>query len=378
VRKFDTALEASLFDDAVPKKVYLQLIDDVNENLPTLHRYLALRKRMLGVDRLRYEDLYAPITKSVDRKYSVDEGIALTLEAVKPLGEDYVAKLEKGFQAGWTDFLPAQGKRAGAYSTGVYGVHPYQLLNYNGKWNDVSTLAHEAGHSMHTLLAYEKQPYPTSSYAIFVAEVASTLNESLLFHQVLGRTKDDVARLSLLGEHLESLRTTLFRQTMFAEFELAIHELVEKGEALTGERASELYLSLVRKYYGHEKGHCDVAELYGVEWAYVPHFFVYDYYVFQYATSLIASTSLAKDIREDAAQGKTAARDRYLALLAAGGSDYPVDLLRRAGVDMTTPAPFAAAMEEMNATMDEMEKILARGKGGGRAAAGRTSGASAR
>jgi oligoendopeptidase F len=378
VRRFDTALEASLFDDAVPVAVYTQLIRDVNANLPTLHRYLALRKKMLGVDRLKYEDLYAPIVAAVDRKYTVEEGIALTLEAVKPLGGDYVTKLEKALSAGWTDFLPATGKRSGAYQTAVYGVHPYMLLNYNGLWNDVSTLAHEAGHTMHTVLAFEKQPYPTSDYAIFVAEVASTLNENFLFRQALAASKDDQARLALLGEHLEGLRTTLFRQTMFAEFELAVHELVERGEALTGEKASEIYLGLVRKYYGHDQGACEVAELYGVEWAYVPHFFNYDFYVFQYATSLVASTSLAKAIREDLAGGKTAARDRYLALLAAGGSDYPVELLKRAGVDMTTAAPFAAAMEEMNATMDEMEKILARGKGGGGRSAGRAKSAASR
>ncbi len=211
---------------------------DVNANLPTLHRYLRLRQRMLGLPDLRYEDLYAPIVKSVDRRYAIDQAMAMTLDAVSPLGDGYVTKLRQGFEAGWTDFLPSTGKRSGAYSTGVYGVHPYQLLNFNGQWEDVSTLAHEAGHSMHTLLSYEKQPYPTSEYAIFVAEVASTLNENLLFRKVLGGTRDDAERLALLGQRLESLRTTLFRQTMFAEFELAVHERAEKGEALTGEKMS--------------------------------------------------------------------------------------------------------------------------------------------
>jgi oligoendopeptidase F len=358
VRKFSSSLEASLFKDNVPVTVYQQLVKDVNANLPTLHRYLKLRQRMLGLSELGYEDLYTPIVRSVDRRYGIDQAMAMTLDAVKPLGETYVAKLRKGFEAGWTDFLPTTGKRSGAYSTGVYGVHPYQLLNYNGQWEDVSTLAHEAGHSMHTLLAYEKQPYPTSDYAIFVAEVASTLNENLLFRQVLAQTRDDAEKLSLLGNRLESLRTTLFRQTMFAEFELAVHELAEKGEALTGEKMSELYLGLVRKYYGHDQGTCKVAALYGDEWAFIPHFF-YDFYVYQYATSLVASTSIAKAILEDQAQGRTAARDRYLTMLSSGSARYPVDLLRDAGVDMTTSAPFAAAMEEMNRTMDEMEEILA-------------------
>ncbi len=367
VRHFGSALESSLFRDNVPVAVYHQLVKDVNANLPTLHRYLKLRQRMLALPDLRYEDLYTPIVKSVDRRYDIDQAMAMTLDAVKPLGDAYVTKLRQGFEAGWTDFLPTTGKRSGAYSTGVYGVHPYQLLNYNGQWDDVSTLAHEAGHSMHTLLSYEKQPYPTSEYAIFVAEVASTLNENLLFSRALAVARDDAERLSLLGNRLESLRTTLFRQTMFAEFELAVHELAEKGEALTGERMSELYLGLVRKYYGHEQGICKVATLYGDEWTFIPHFF-YDFYVYQYATSLVASTSIAKAIREDEAQGRTTARDRYLAMLGAGGSRYPVDLLREAGVDMTTSAPFAAAMEDMNRTMDEMEAILARRPGKARTA----------
>jgi oligoendopeptidase F len=360
VRGFSSALESALFDANIPIAVYQQLVSDVNANLPTLHRYLALRKRMMGLKELRYEDLYAPLVKGVDQKFEPDQAMALTLEAVTPLGPEYVNGLRTGFTSGWTDFLPAPGKRSGAYSTGVYDVHPYQLLNFNGQWTDVSTLAHEAGHSMHTLLASKAQPFPTYDYPIFVAEVASTLNENLLFRHALQRAPDDATRLSLLGEQLETLRTTLFRQTLFAEFELAAHERAEKGEALSGEKLSEIYLGLVRKYYGHDQGTCVVDSLYGVEWASVPHFFTYDFYVYQYATSLVASTTLARLIREEQAQGSTGARDRYLAMLAAGGSRYPIDLLRDAGVDMTTPAPFRAAMEEMNGTMDEMERILGR------------------
>jgi oligoendopeptidase F len=360
VRGFPSALESALFDANIPAAVYHQLVEDVNANLPTLHRYLALRKRMMGLKELRYEDLYAPLVKGVDRKYSPDEGMTLTLAAVAPLGSDYVSGLRTGFTSGWTDFLPAVGKRSGAYSTGVYDVHPYQLLNFNGQWTDVSTLAHEAGHSMHTLLASKAQPFPKYDYPTFVAEVASTLNENLLFRHALERAPDDATRLSLLGEHLETLRTTLFRQTMFAEFELAAHERAEKGEALSGEKLTDIYLGLVRKYYGHDRGACVVDGLYGVEWASVPHFFNYDFYVYQYATSLVASTTLARSIREEHAKGQTAARDRYLAMLAAGGSRYPIDLLRDAGVDMTTPAPFRAAMDEMNATMDQIEEILGR------------------
>jgi len=360
---FGSTLEAALFRDAIPTAVYEQLIRDANANLPTLHRYLALRKRMLGLDKLGYEDLYAPLVKESDRSYSVDEAKAMVLAAVAPLGQDYQSKLRQGLESGWTDFLPSTGKRPGAYSTGVYGIHPYQLLNYNGQYDDVSTLAHESGHSMHSLLSSENQPYPTAEYAIFVAEVASTLNENLLFHKSLDEAQTDAERLALLGERLESLRTTLFRQVMFAEFELAAHQRAEKGEALTGESLTALYLDIVRRYYGHAQGVCDVDALYGVEWAYIPHFYR-DYYVFQYATSLVASTALSQAIRDDEAQGGTAARDRYLRLLSSGGSDYPVELLRKAGVDMTTSAPFQAAMADMNATMDRIEEILAHAPAG--------------
>jgi oligoendopeptidase F len=359
VHRFGSSLEAALFQNNIPVSVYRQLVLDVNQNLPTLHRYLKLRQKILGLPDLRYEDLYTPLVAENDRRYTVDQAMAMTLAAVAPLGEAYQEKLTHGFDAGWTDFLPSTGKHGGAYSTGVYGVHPYQLLNYNGQWEDVSTLAHESGHSMHTLLAYEHQPYATSDYAIFVAEVASTLNENLLFRKALAEAKDDPERLSLLGEHLELLRTTLFRQTMFAEFELQLHELADRGEAITGAKLSALYLELVRKYYGHAQGTCQVDDLYGVEWAFIPHFY-YDFYVYQYATSVVASTAIAKEIREDEATGGTAARDRYLHMLASGSSRYPVDLLKGAGVDMTTSAPFKAAIEDMNTTMDQMDALVSK------------------
>jgi len=357
---FPSTLEAALFRDNVPVGIYRRLVKDVNANLPTLHRYLKLRQRMLGLAELGYEDLYAPLVNQVDRRYSVEDAVSMTLAAVAPLGPEYNKKLAHGLQAGWTDFLPSTGKRAGAYSTGVYGVHPYQLLNFNGQWDDVSTLAHEAGHSMHTLLADERQPFSTSGYAIFIAEIASTLNENLLVHQALTDARNHHERLALLGQRLESLRTTLFRQTMFAEFELAIHERAEKGEALTGEALSAAYLELVRRYYGHDQGICKVPELYGDEWSFVPHFY-YDFYVYQYATSLIASTALTKALLDGQAQGGTAARDRYLDLLSAGGSDFPGNLLAKAGVDLTSSAPFLAAMQEMNAVMTQIESILSAG-----------------
>jgi oligoendopeptidase F len=364
VRKFGSSLEAALFDFNIPVSVYTRLIEDVHANLPTLHRYLRLRQKIMGLPSLGYEDLYAPIVEKVELSYTPEQSMALTLESFAPLGTDYVEALRKGYAAGWVDFLPSTGKRSGAYSTGVYGVHPYQLLNFNGAWDDVSTLAHESGHSMHTYLAAASQPYPTYDYSIFVAEVASTLNENLLFHHALERAGDDRTRLFLLSSYLDTLRTTLFRQTLFAEFELRIHAMVEKGEPLTGEALSKLYLELLRQYYGHDQGVVTVADAYGAEWAYIPHFYR-NFYVYQYATSMIGGMTLAENIIGKAAvksKRSGAGRDAYLNMLKAGSSKYPVELLKDAGVDMTTSQPFEAAMREMNRIMDEMERIYARQK----------------
>jgi oligoendopeptidase F len=361
VHKFGSSLEDTLFEYAIPTEVYRQLISDVHANLPTLHRYLALRKRMMHLDKLGYEDLYAPIVKEASATFTPEQAMDLTLEAVAPLGEEYVATLRKGFSDRWVDFLPSTGKRSGAYSETVYGVHPYQLLNFMGSYDDVSTLAHESGHSMHSYLSDTSQPYVTHDYATFVAEVASTLNENLLFRQMLRDAKDDTTRLSLLGGHLDLLRLTLFRQTLFAEFELAIHEKAERGETLTGEGLSKLYLSLLREYYGHDQGVCEIKDRYAIEWAYIPHFY-WNFYVYQYATSLVASISVSRGILDEASASGASAprRDACLHMLRSGSSKYPIDLLRDAGVDMTTSAPFAAAMKEMNQTMDEMEAILSR------------------
>jgi oligoendopeptidase F len=269
-----------------------------------------------------------------------------------------VDALRKGYANRWVDFLPSTGKRQGAYSTGAFGVHPYQLLNYNGRYEDLSTLAHESGHSMHTFLSDTSQPFVTHDYATFVAEVASTLNENLLFHHMLKSVDDDDTRLFLLGSYLDNLRHTLFRQTLFAEFELAVHEKVEKGESLTGDDLNKLYLGLVRRYYGHDQGVCQVDDVYAVEWAYIPHFY-YNFYVYQYATSVVAAVSLANGITSEP-PGGTQRRDAYLTLLKSGSSDYPVTLLERAGVNMQTSGPFKVAMAEMNRIMDEMDRILAK------------------
>jgi len=358
VHKYSSCLENALFGDNIPPKVYTQLLDDVHANLPTLHRYLKLRQRMMGLKELRYEDLYAPIVSEVKMSFTPDEAMKVTLEALAPLGKAYVDTLRKGFASRWIDWLPSTGKASGAYSTGAYGVHPYQLQNFTGLYDEVGTLAHESGHSMHTYLADTHQPYVNHDYATFVAEVASTLNENLLFHYMLDRTKDKPARLYVLGSYLDNLRGTLFRQTMFAEFELKMHEMAEKDETLSGENLTQLYQGIVRSYYGHDQGVCKVDSLYSVEWSYIPHFY-YDFYVYQYATSIVASTALANGIREEAAAGKgTKKRDAYLAMLSSGSSKYPIDLLKDAGVDMTTSAPFQAAMKEMNSVIDEIEKLM--------------------
>lgn len=359
VHKYDSCLSAALFDANIPKSIYTQLLADVHTNLPTLHRYLKLRQRIMGVDQLRYEDLYAPIVKEVELRYTPEEARELVLKAVEPLGQEYVTALKKGCEEGWVDYMPSVGKKSGAYSTNIYGLHPYQLLNFNGLYDDVSTLAHESGHSMHSFLSSKNQPYATHDYKTFVAEVASTLNENLLFHCMLGQCKDKDTRLFLLGSYLDVLRGTLFRQVLFAEFELRIHEMAESGDSLTGEKLSKLYLGLLKTYYGDDAGVCKIDDLYGVEWDYIPHFY-YDFYVYQYATSIVASSQISAEIRAEgsSASVETASRKAYLNMLSSGSSKYPVDLLKGAGVDMETSAPFNAAIKEMNAIMDDMEKLV--------------------
>lgn len=369
--RFGSSLEAALFPSNVPEAVYRRLITDVHENLPTLHRYIKLRQRILGLKRIGYEDLYSPLVKEGDRTYTPEQAKELVLKATEPLGPQYTADLKASFEGRWVDLMPTAGKKSGAYSTAVYGVHPYQLQNFTGLYEEVSTLAHESGHSMHSLLSARHQPYATSDYKIFVAEVASTLNEDLLFRYMLSRAADSGEKLSLLGARLDSLRLNLFRQTLFAEFELAMHETAERGEPLTGDKLTGLYRGLLKKYYGDAEGVCAIDDLYGIEWAFVPHFYS-DFYVYQYATSAMAAAQLADGIlSERAAGGSTARRDAYLEMLSAGSSKEPMDLLKDAGVDMTTSAPFKAAMKEMNGVMDEMEELLRKGSAGGSAAARR-------
>lgn len=357
-RKYNSTLESALDANNIPTQVYHSLIDNVNGNLATFHRYLNLRKRILGLDTLHYYDLYAPLVKDVKLEYSVDDAEKNILVALEPLGKDYVAVIRRAFAERWIDMYPTDGKRSGAYSNGgAYDVHPYMLMNYTGQYTDMSTLAHELGHTMHSYYSNKNQPFVNANYPIFVAEVASTFNEALLIDYMLKQIKDDNARLSLLGNYLEGIKSTVFRQTQFAEFELKIHELAEKGEALTGDRFNEIYEGIVRKYYGHDKGVCLIGDEIKTEWAYIPHFY-YNYYVFQYATSFTASAALS----EKALAGDKELIPKYLQFLGSGSSDYAINLLKKAGVDMTTSQPFELTMKKMNRVMDEMEKILTKMK----------------
>ncbi|HTD83781.1 MAG TPA: oligoendopeptidase F [Gemmatimonadaceae bacterium] len=355
-RKYPTTLDAALDTDDIPTSVYTSLVDGVNANLPTFHRYLELRKRMMGLDELHYYDLYAPLVSSVDLKYTAEEARKNIATALAPLGTDYTAVIDRAFRDRWIDLYPTPGKRSGAYSSGgAYDVHPYMLINYNGQYNDMSTVAHELGHTMQTYLSNKNQPYITAGYPIFVAEVASTFNESLLIDSMLKQITDPATRLALLGNYLEGFKGTVFRQTQFADFEKAIHDMAEKGEPITGDALDKLYLEMTRKYYGHDKGVCIVDDVVKHEWAYIPHFYR-TYYVYQYATSFTASAALSEKVLNG--QDKKGATAKYLAFLSAGGSKYPIDLLKDAGVDMTTSEPLDLTMKKMNRIMDEMEAAL--------------------
>ncbi len=355
-RNYDSCLARALDSDNIPTEVYMALIDNVRNNLDTFHRYLRLKRRMLGVETLKYSDMYAPTVKDVDLEYTFDEARELLLDAVKPLGTEYADAVRKALDERWIDVYPTPGKRAGAYSSGgVYDVHPYILLNYNGRFEDVSTLAHEMGHTMHSYYANKSQPYPLADYSIFVAEVASTFNEALLMHKMLQEIKDDDTRLSLLMEYLDGIKGTVFRQTQFAEFELRMHEKAERREPVTGDTLTQLYGDILKAYYGHDQDVCHIDDLYAVEWAYIPHFY-YNFYVYQYSTSFTAATALAEAVFN----GEEGAVRRYLDFISAGGSDYPIEILKQAGVDMTTAEPFTKTMAAMNRTMDEIESILAR------------------
>lgn len=362
---YDSSLQAALEPDNIPTTVYTQLIDGMHQNLPTFHRYLALRKKIMGIAELRYEDLYVPLMPDVDKKYSVEEAKEIVLKAVDPLGPQVNSIIKDAYDHRWIDYFTTPGKMTGAYSKGLFQAnHPHILLNYDGSYSSLGTLSHELGHSVHSFLVQNSStPDVYKDYSTFVSEVASMTNESLLFKYILSQATTKTDRLNLLGARLEFFRKAFVRQVMLAGFELRVHEQAEKGDALTGESLKKTFLDIVRQYHGHEQGICRVDEIYGMEWASIPHFFKYNFMLFQYATSLTASSAIANKIVEEerATPAKTVTRDAYIKMLSLGGSQYPIDLLKGMGIDMTTSGPLEAAISEMNQMMDEIEKLLTKG-----------------
>ena len=351
VRNYRSAREAALSRNDIPEAVYDQLVETVNKHLPLMHRYVALRKKALGLNELHMYDLYTPLVPDSKIVVTYEEAQELVLQGLNPLGEEYVNTIRQGFNDRWIDVEENVGKRSGAYSSGAYGTMPYILLNWQNNLDNAFTLAHELGHSMHTYYSSKTQPYTYADYPIFLAEVASTLNEALLNDYLLKTTTDKKQKLYILNHFLEGFRGTVFRQTMFAEFEHAIHQKVEQGEALTAEVLTAIYYDLNKKYFGDE---IIVDEPIGLEWARIPHFY-YNFYVYQYATGYSAAAALAKQILEE---GAPAAKRYIEKFLKAGSSDYPINVLKAAGVDMTTPKPIEQACQLFEEALNQMERLL--------------------
>jgi oligoendopeptidase F len=355
VRNYPDSLTQALDDNKVPAAVYNTLIEQANANLPTLHRYFKLRAKMLGISEMRYYDIYPPLVKS-DLKFSIEDSTRLMLASVAPLGEDYAKAMAQGTKDRWMDVYPRPRKLSGAYMNGsAYDVHPYLLLNHNDDYESLSTLAHEWGHAMHSYLANKAQPFVTANYPTFTAEIASTTNEVLLLDHMMKIAKTDEERLLYLGSDLENLRGTFFRQAMFADFERTVHARVDKGESLTGEAITTIYGDILKRYHGHKEGVVKIDDQYAIEWAYIPHFYN-GFYVFQYATSISAGSMFAAEILK----GTPGGRDRYLNVLKAGGSRYPYELVKEAGVDLASKAPYQALVARMNRVMDQIEAIVAK------------------
>ena len=350
IRKYSSSREAALSGDNIPAEVYDNLVSTVNEDLPQLHRYIELRKKLLGYDELYMYDMYVPLIELPEKHVSFEEGLDIMRQALKPLGEEYINRMNKGISQGWIDVYENKGKTSGAYSFGCYDSYPYILLNYADTLKDVFTIIHEMGHSMHSSYTREAQPYIYGGHSIFTAEVASTVNESLLMQYLLEKETDVEMRKYLLNMHLEEFRTTLFRQTMFAEFEDMTHKAIESGQVLTGEWMCEEYEKLNNKYYGSAVAKDDIIKY---EWARIPHFYN-AFYVYKYATGYSAATAISKKILEE---GKPAA-DAYIDFLKTGDSDHPIELLKIAGVDMGTKGPVEAAMETFNKLLDEFEELV--------------------
>jgi oligoendopeptidase F len=355
-RKYDSALQGALFADNMPESVYKTLVAETHAALPTLHRYLRLRKRLLGItDELHYYDNYPPLFHMEHiPEFSVEDSKRITLEALKPLGDEYLGLLRTGFAGRWMNVYPHEGKSSGAYMNGsAYDVHPYLLLNHSGDYNSLSTFAHEWGHAMHTLLENKAQPYEKTNYPTFIAESASIGNEMLLNDYMVEHAATRDLKLYYLSEGVESIRTTFFRQVLFADFELAIHQEVEQGRPLSGQRLSEIYCGILRNYYGEAEGVMKIDPVDCHEWEYVRHFTEYTYYVYQYATSMAGAASMTDAILKEGEP----ARERFLTMLRAGGSGYGYDLYKQAGIDMATPKPYQALVARMNRLMDEIEAL---------------------
>jgi len=352
-RNYDGVLQRELFSDNIPPAVYHTLVEEVNKSLPTLHRYFRLRARMLGVEQMHYYDIYPPLV-SLDKEFDIETSKKITLEAMAILGDDWVEIQKAAMDERWMHVYPQRGKRSGAYmAPSAFDVHPYVLLNHSDDYSSLSTLAHEWGHAMHTLYSKQEQPFETAFYSTFIAEIPSTSLEMILQDYMQENAESVEERLFYLGHALENMRGTFFRQTMFAEFELALYESAERGEALSGDRITEIYGEILRRYHGHDEGVVVIDDLYTNEWMFVPHFY-YNMYVYQYATSQTAGTALYAKIVEEGEAGV----ENYKNLLRAGGSNYPYLLLAEAGVDMAKPGPYRAIVAKMNAIMDEMESLL--------------------
>ncbi|WP_028393133.1 oligoendopeptidase F [Bacillus cihuensis] len=351
VHNYESARHAALSENNIPETVYDNLVQTVNENLHLIHRYIDLRKKVLGLDELHMYDLFTPLVKEVKMDVTYAEAKEYILKGLAPLGEDYLNVLKEGFENRWVDVHENKGKRSGAYSSGAYGTNPYILMNWQDNVNNLFTLAHEFGHSVHSYYTRKHQPYPYGNYSIFVAEVASTCNENLLNEYLLHTIEDEKKRIYLLNHQLEGFRGTLFRQTMFAEFEHTIHKKAQDGEALTAEVLTKEYYELNKKYFG---SNIIIDEEIGLEWARIPHFY-YNYYVYQYATGISAATALSKQILTE---GEPAVC-RYLEFLKSGSSDYPIEVLKKAGVDMTKAEPIQEALKVFEEKLIELESLLA-------------------
>jgi oligoendopeptidase F len=349
-RKYPTSLARALSGNNVPEAVYRTLVAEANKGLPQLHRYFELRRKMLKLSDIAYYDIYPPLV-SMDRTYTLDQMRGVVLEAVKPLGPDYQARIAKATAAKWMDPWPRPGKSPGAYmNPGAYDVHPYLLLNLSDKYDGMTTYAHEWGHALHSLLANATQVYDKADYPIFLAEIASTCNEQLLAAHMLKNAKTKEEKLFYLGQQMENYRGTFYRQTMFAEFELKAHDMAEAGEGLSGDKFTKVYGELLRTYHGPNM---ILEPSYANEWAYIPHFYN-SFYVYQYATCIAAATFFAQSILKGGAKE----RDNYLSVLKAGGSDYPTEILKRAGLDMASPAPYQALIADFKNVLDQAEALL--------------------